>query len=98
MQKKISNHAKKRCHERFGVSNKVIKEIMMYGNPAAYYEGEFGEYLISVQNARKGAVIPKVKNEMIVIYNKRSQRAITVYGVPEKFRPSDEYLIKAFKK
>ena len=97
MQKRVSHHAKQRCHERFGISNKIIKDIMIYGNPPAYYGGEFGEYLISIQNARSGAVIPKVKNEIIVVYNKRSQRAITIYGVPEKFRPSDEYLLKAFK-
>lgn len=96
--KRVSKHAHQRGLERGGVSNKKIKEVMMYGYPPVCFEGPFYNYLKSVQSTKGGAVTVKVKDDIMVIYNKRSQRAITMYRVPEKFRPADDYLLPAFKK
>lgn len=99
MKKRLSNHAKYRCKQRFGVSNKIIKDIMLYGNVAVDYEGAFHDFLISVKNSNGSKSIGvKVKDDMAVVYNKRSQRAITCYRVPNKYTPSDNYLIPAIKK
>lgn len=98
MQKRISKHAKKRCTERFGVSNKKIKEVMMYGYPPPCFVSPFYDFLQSVKYARGGAITVKVKDGMVVIYNKRSQRAVTVYKVPNKYEPWDDYLVPALKK
>lgn len=96
--KRVSKHAHQRGLERGGVSNKKIKEVMMYGYPPVYYEGPFRYFLDSVKNTKGGAVTVKVKDDIMVIYNKRSQRAITMYRVPERFRPADDYLLPVFKK
>jgi len=98
MRKKLSNHVKLRNKERFGTSNKRIKDVMMYGYPPAYFEGDFNHYLESVKNAKGGAITVKVKDDMVVVYNKRSKIAVTTYKVPEKFMPIDAYLLPTFKK
>ena len=98
MQKRVSIHAKERCHERFGVSNKKIKDVMMYGYSPVAFEGAFKNFLMSVQNTRGGAVTVKVKDNMVVIYNKRSQRAITCYKVPNRYMPWEEYLVPRLRK
>ena len=98
MRKRVSEHAKKRCMERFGISNKRIKDVMMYGYSPVHFDGAFRTFLLSVQGTRGGAVTVKVKDGMIVIYNKRSQRAITCYKVPDRYMPWEEYLVKGFRK
>lgn len=98
MRKRVSEHAKKRCMERFGISNKHIKDVMMYGYSPVDFEGAFQIFLLSVQGTRGGAVTVKVKNDMVVIYNKRSQRAITCYKVPDKYMPWEQYLIPRLRK
>ena len=98
MQKRVSIHAKERCHERFGVSNKRIKDVMMYGYSPVHFEKPFYDFLLSVQNTRGGAVTVKVKDNMVVIYNKRSQRAITCYKVPDRYMPWEQYLVPKFRK
>lgn len=96
--RRVSKHAHQRGIERGGISNKKIKEVMMYGYPPACYDGPFRYYLDSVKNARGGAIVVKVKDDILVVYNKRSQRAITTYRVPDKFKPATDYLLPAFKK
>lgn len=70
----------------------------MYGYPPVCFEGPFYDFLKSVQSTKGGAIVAKVKDDIIVIYNKRSQRAITIYKVPDRFRPADDYLLPAFRK
>lgn len=94
MRKRLTEHAKQRNKERFGVANNRIKEIMLGGYTIADFDGEFYFYLYCTQHKRRGAINIKVKDDMMVIYNKRSQRAITVYKVPEKFLPVEKYLVK----
>lgn len=98
MQKRVSKHAHLRGIERGGISNKKIKEVMMYGYPPVCYEGPFYNYLMSVKNAKGGAITVKVKDDTVVVYNKRSQRAVTTYKVPDKYRPADDYLVPVFRK
>lgn len=98
MRKKVSMHAHLRGMERGGVSNKKIKEIMAYGYSPVEFEGDFRSFLMSVQSARGGAVTVKVKEGIVVIYNKRSQKAITTYPVPTKYMPWEEYLVKGIRK
>lgn len=70
----------------------------MYGSPPACFDGPLHDYLKSAQGARSNAIVVKVKDDIIVVYNKRSQRAITTYRVPDKFKPATDYLLPAFKK
>ena len=96
--KRLTEHAKQRNKERFGVANNRIKEIMSGGYTVANFTGEFYIYLHYVKHKRSGAINIKVKDDMMVIYNKRSQRAITVYKVPEKFLPIEKYLVEGVKR
>ena len=96
--KRVSKHAHQRGLERGGISNKKIKEIMMYGYPPVCFDGPFYDFLKSVQSSKGGAITVKVRDDIMVIYNKRSQKAITTYRVPERFRPANDYLLPAFKK
>lgn len=95
--KKVSNHAKQRCLERFGVSNKVMKEIMRTGFTVEEFEGDFHSYLMGIKVKKGGAVNVKVKGNMLVVYNKRSQRAITTWVVPGKYQPIERFLIPKLK-
>ena len=71
---------------------------MMYGFSPVDFEGPFHDFLFSSENKRGGAITVKVKNDMVVIYNKRSQTAITCYQVPGKYMPWEEYLLSSIKK
>jgi len=95
--KKVSNHAKQRCMERFGVSNKVIKDIMRTGFTIADFEGSFHDYLVGIQAKKGGAVNVKVKGNILVVYNKRSQKAITTWEVPGKYVPIERYLTPSLR-
>lgn len=92
MRKRLTEHAKLRNKERFGTSNKIIKEIMMYGYTVWDFEGKFYNYLCSVKGKGSAQTNVKVRGNMLVIYNKRSQRAITTYEVPERYLPVEQHL------
>lgn len=83
--------------ERFGVSNKVIKDIMRTGFTIADFEGSFHDYLVGIQSKKGGAVNVKVKGNILVVYNKRSQKAITTWEVPGKYVPIERYLIPSLR-
>lgn len=95
--KRVSRHAKQRCAERFGVSNKIVKELMRTGFTIADFEGDFHNYLVNIQSKKGGAVNVKVKDNMLVVYNKRSQKAITTWVIPSKYLPIEQYLVRSLK-
>ena len=95
---KLSIHAKTRNKERLAVSNKVIKEIMRSGYVPENFEGPFHDYLVTTRNKGSIGVSVRVKRGIVVIYNRRSRRAITTYKVPDKYMPMEDYLLPAFKK
>jgi len=97
-QKRLTKHASNRVHERFNGSNKHVKEVMMYGYPSACFEGPLHDFMESIKNRGSNAITVKVKGKMLVIYNKRSQRAITTFEVPEKYMPIENYLLKGYRK
>ena len=66
----------------------------MYGYDPYDFDGPFKTYLCSIKNAIRGAKNVKVKGDMLVIYNKRSQIAITTYKVPDKYLPIELHLMK----
>ena len=84
--------------ERGGISNKKIRDVMMFGYPPVCFKSPLYDYLQSVKHAKGGAVTVKVKDDIVVVYNKRSKIAITTYNIPDKFKPSDEYLLPQYKK
>ena len=94
MKKRLSEHAKMRGHERFNVPNRLLKEIMMHGYTVHDFEGQFYNYLCSVKAKGPKQTNVKVKDNIMVIYNKRSQRAITTYKVPDRYMPVENYLKK----
>lgn len=92
--KRLTEHAKVRNKERFGTSNRLVKDVLMYGYTVEEFVGPFHDYLLSIKNKTGGAGNVKVKGEMLVVYNKRSQRAITTWQVPDKYLPIENYLVK----
>lgn len=98
MQKRLTNHVKKRNKERFGTSNKLVKEVLLYGYTVNEFGGPFHDYLMTIKNKTGGAGNVKVKGTMLVVYNKRSQRAITTWVVPEKYLPVEKNLVKNINK
>ena len=95
---KLSIHAKTRNKERFDVSNKVIKEIMRSGYVPEQFEGPLHDYLVTTRNKGTAGVSVRVKRGIVVIYNRRSRKAITTYKVPDKYIPMEDYLLPVFKK
>ena len=89
---KISAHAKQRNKERFDGNNKDIKNTIIYGYVKEDFEGSFYDFLDYLKHKGSGGTTVKVKGEMIVIYNKRSRRAITTFRVPDKYLPIDNFL------
>ena len=96
--KRLTNHVKERNKERFGTANRLVKEVLISGYTVNEFEGPFRDYLTSIKNKTGGAGNVKVKGDMLVVYNKRSQRAITTWQVPDKYMPVDKYLLKKPKK
>ena len=97
MRKRLSTHAKNRNKERFGTSNKLVKEVLLYGYTVNEFGGPFHDYLNTVRNKGSNGVNVKVKGDMLVVYNRRSQRAITTWRVPDRYLPVEKSLIKNIK-
>lgn len=90
--KRLTKHAAVRNRQRFGTSNKRIKEVLTYGYTVDEFVGPFHDYLAMIKTKTGGAGNVKVRDNMLVVYNKRSQRAITVWEVPEKYIPVENFL------
>lgn len=94
---KLTRHAIKRTYERTNLdgksANKLIKELMQFGLPPSAYTGDFYSYLHHIRTKKYNSIGVRVLHNYILLYNKRSRKAITIYPVPEKFLPLDQYII-----
>lgn len=99
---RVTRHARDRAKERLNVSyhaevNKEYKNAIRYGHPIVDYDGDFLKFLKykKAHNKRKNIGI-KVYKDVVFIYNGRVM--ITSYKVPEKFKPTSNYLKNKNKK
>ena len=93
----ISKHGQKRIKERLGNRlnrQKLLKNVLRYGNLKEHFEGEFYDYLYN--KSLKGAYIKIYKNFIFVI-SKSKKTLITTYPIPEMFLPIEKYHINSRK-
>ena len=94
--KKLTRHVVKRANERLNIegtpSDSVIKKMMKYGMTIGDFTGDFYSYLQYVKTKKYKSISIRVLYDSILIYNKNSKRAITVYPVPPKFLPIEQYI------
>ena len=93
MKKKVSHHAKIRMNERFGddYRNKKIKHVLMYGYTINDFKDELHIYLQWILDRNSNSRSLKVYDDMLVVYNKRTQKAITTWKIPDKFLPIERF-------
>lgn len=92
MKKKLTYHGRKRVNERTNINeNKTafMRKVSRLGKTKNMYRGKFYQYLSSKS---RGTVV-KVYNNYIYIMAKNSKSLITVYPVPEKYLPTEQYEI-----
>lgn len=94
---KLTQHSLQRAKERIDTGsqlpNRKLREIMLYGFSPGDFKDDFYSYLIYTKSKKHSSSIGiRVLYDLILLYNKRSRRVITVYPVPEKFLPVDQYL------
>lgn len=87
-----TRHGKKRLKQRNVNQDKngITYLARKNGKTRKYYDGEFYDY-IQARGSRNGIV--KVYKENIFIFGKNNDRLITTYPVPEKYIPTDKYLM-----
>lgn len=89
---KIGNHAKQRASERLDVSTKnervkLFKIAMHSGIPTHDFKDELFDYLIKKHN--KPGVGIKVYQDNIYVY--KNKFVITVFPIPDRFKPVEQY-------
>ena len=90
MKKTLTYHGKKRVNERTNISeNKTafIRKVSRLGKTKNMYKGKFYQYLSSKSRGSR----VKVYDNYIYIMAKNSKSLITVYPVPEKYLPTEQY-------
>lgn len=94
--KKLTRHVVKRANERLSVEglppDDVVKKMMKYGLTVGDFTGDFYSYLQYIKTKKFKSIRIRVMYDSILIYNKNSKRAITVYPVPPKFLPIEQYI------
>ena len=94
---KLTNHVIKRTSERVDLNgktaNKQVREMMQYGLPPGAFTGDFYSYLHYIRTKKYKSIGVRVMDNYILLYNKNSRRAITLYAVPEKFLPVEQYIL-----
>ena len=95
MSLKVSNHAKRRVSERLNVShkakrNQLLNRAIKYGHSYDEFRGDFLDYLTVKKNRKKSNIGIKVYDNNIYIY--QGKTIITVFPVPKKYLPTDNYL------
>lgn len=89
--KKQTHHGLQRMAERMGVTQKsVATKTIQNANRLGkciqqFPDGEFKNYLLSKQHNKR----VKVYKGFVFIFNKTSDRVITLYPIPEEFK--EEY-------
>lgn len=92
MRSKLTYHGRHRVSERVTrVQNKVslVGRVSRLGKTKNMYFGKFHQYLDS--KSKNGKI--KVYQEYIYILTKNSRKLITVYPVPRKYLPTEQYEI-----
>ncbi len=92
MRSKLTYHGRHRVSERVTrVQNKVslVGRASRLGKTKNMYFGKFHQYLDS--KSKNGKI--KVYQEYIYILTKNSRKLITVYPVPRKYLPTEQYEI-----
>lgn len=95
--KRVTKHARKRLRQR-NINkgrNGIAISAKKNGKSKFYFEGAFHDYLSLKSSAGK---IIKVYNNDIYIYSKSSNNLITMYAVPKKYIPVEQYLIDEKKR
>ena len=94
--KKLSKHVVKRAKERLNIdglpSDNLVKKMMKYGLTLGDFTGDFYSYLHHVKNKKSKSISIRVLFDSVLIYNKHSKTAITVYPVPPQFLPIEQYI------
>lgn len=97
----MTQHVIKRTLERVDLNgksaNKLIKEIMQYGLAPGDFTGDFYSYLHHIRVKKYKSIGVRVLGDNILLYNKNSRRAITLYKIPEKYQPISQYIVSATK-
>jgi len=91
----VTRHAATRARERLAISyksqrNKLFTKALRYGTPPNEFYGEFCEYLKSKKRHKNSGV--KVYDGNVYIY--KNKTVITVFSVPQKYRPYKQWLTK----
>jgi len=96
---KMTSHVIRRTQERVDLngksSNTFIKEAMQYGLAPGDFVGDFYSYLHHIKVKKYKSIGIRVYENNILIYNKNSRTAITLYRVPEKFLPIEQYKVSS---
>lgn len=91
--KHLTKHGKKRIHERVGTNFReisLVKNAIKNGNSPNVFYDSFHDYLYNKETSR---IKVKVYQNKIYFITKNSHRLITVYPVPEKYLPVEQYLV-----
>ena len=93
MKKKVTKHALKRAMERFGDNyrQKRIRNALLYGHIPTDFKGEFRDYLQAILKKNSKSKSIKIHEDMLVLYNKRNQKVITTWKVPDKYLPTGKF-------
>lgn len=93
----MTQHVIKRTRERADLNGKsantLVKETMQYGLSPGDFVGDFYSYLHYIKGKKYKSIGIRVFDNNILVYNKKSRKAITLYQVPEKFLPIEQYRI-----
>ena len=100
MKVKLSKHAKVRAKQRLNISHKPdrtkqFKQALLHGVHYTKYCGDFYTYLENKKKKHSANIGIKIFNNNIYIY--KGKLVITVYPVPNKYRPVDQYLTSFLK-
>lgn len=91
----ITYHAKKRTLERTEMNLTELKHASenayKYGYRIRAFTGELHEYLMSKQ-LRGANYLLRVYENNIYIFDARLKRLLTIYSIPEKFLPVENYI------
>ena len=90
---KLTKHGINRINERVGTEyeeKNLINKVKQYGHPIHSFNGDFYDYLLNKTN--KGGKLKVYKN-MIYVLSSNKKNFLTVYPVPSKFIPIEQYLL-----
>ena len=94
---KMTSHVIQRTKERVDLngksSNTFVKEAMQFGLAPSDFVGDFYSYLHHIKAKKYKSIGIRVFENNILVYNKNSRTAITIYSVPKKYLPVEQYKV-----